>query len=122
MLKKSILPLGDSAKLTIDDIAHALASGAVEKLQQSLQKAWHEDTNAVMIIRGCQSYFQQLGLAGYAMRSGQSAQNAIRSLRPPHISNYKNVCNRICGAGNHKQQWTLSTGYKILNYKLNLTG
>jgi DNA polymerase-3 subunit delta len=75
--------LGDSARLTIDDIAHALASGAVATLQQSLQKAWHEDTNAVMIVRGCQSYFQRLGLAGYAMRSGQSVQNAIRSLRPP---------------------------------------
>ena len=75
--------LGDSARLSIDDIAHALASGAVAKLQQSLQKAWHEGANAVMIVRGCQSYFQQLGLAGYAMRSGQSVQNAIRSLRPP---------------------------------------
>ncbi len=75
--------LGDNAKLAIDDIAEALASGAVARLQQSLQKAWHEDANAVMIVRGCQSYFQQLGLAGYAMRNGESAQNAIRGLRPP---------------------------------------
>ncbi len=83
--------LGDNAKLTIDDIANAVASGAVEKLQHSLQKAWHEDANAVMIVRGCQSYFQQLGLAGYAMKSGQSTQNAIRSLQPPphfKIQNY----------------------------------
>ena len=75
--------LGDNAKLAIDDIADALAGGAVEKLQQSLQKAWHEDTNAVMIVRGCQNYFQQLGLAGYAMQSGKSAKSAIRTLRPP---------------------------------------
>lgn len=75
--------LGDSAKLAIDDIAEALASGAVARLQQSLQKAWHENTNAIMIVRGCQSYFQQLALAGYAMRNGDSAQNAIRGLRPP---------------------------------------
>lgn len=74
--------LGDNAKLAIDDIADALASGAVAKLQKSLQKAWHEDANAVMILRGCQSYFRYLGLAGYAMRGGQSAQNAIRNLRP----------------------------------------
>ena len=54
--------LGDSAMLAIDDIADALASGAVAKLQQSLQKAWHEDTNAITIVRGCQNYFQQLFL------------------------------------------------------------
>lgn len=77
------LALGDNSKLAIDDIAEALASGAVTRLQQSLQKAWHEDTNAVMIVRGCQNYFKHLGLAGYAMRSGKSSQNAIRSLRPP---------------------------------------
>ena len=41
------------------------------------------DANAVMIIRGCQTYFRQLGLAGYAMTNGQSAENALRSLRPP---------------------------------------
>lgn len=77
------IALGDSANLAIDDIADAMASGAVKLLQQSLQKAWHEDTNAIMIVRGCQNYFRQLGLAGYAMASGQPANNAIRSLKPP---------------------------------------
>ncbi|MDC1381983.1 DNA polymerase III subunit delta [Candidatus Puniceispirillum sp.] len=77
------IALGDSANLAINDIAEALASGTVRRLQQSLQKAWYEDMNAVMIVRGCQSYFRQLGLAGYAMASGESAQNAIRCLKPP---------------------------------------
>ena len=44
--------LGDNAKLAIDDIADALASGAIARLQQSLHKAWHENMNAVMIVRG----------------------------------------------------------------------
>ncbi len=77
------IALGDSANLAIDDIADALASGAVGLLQLSLQKAWHEDANAIMIVRGCQNYFRQLGLAGYALAEGQPAQNAIRNLRPP---------------------------------------
>jgi len=34
-------------------------------------------------LRGCQSYFRQLGLAGHAMKQGQTAQNAVRALRPP---------------------------------------
>ena len=80
------IALGDSANLAIDDIADALASGAVAQLQKSLQKAWHEDANAVMILRGCQRYFRQLGLAGYAMACGKTAQNAIQSLQPtPHF-------------------------------------
>ena len=77
------IALGDSANLAIDDIAEALASGAVRRLQQALQKAWYEGMNAVMIVRGCQSYFRQLGLASYAMANGQPAQIAIRSLKPP---------------------------------------
>ena len=101
--------LGDNAKLAIDDIAEALASGAVARLQQSLQKAWHDDTNAVMIVRGCQNYFQQLGLAGYAMRSGQSAQNAIRGLRPP--PHFK-IQNRL---QSHLQRWQPQIAMDIVN-------
>ncbi len=78
-----LISLGDSANLAIDDIADALASGAVTQLQKSLQKAWCEDANAVMIVRGCQSYFRQLLMAGHAMGVGQTAESAIRNLRPP---------------------------------------
>ena len=56
--------------------------GAVTQLQQSLQKAWHDDASAVMIVRGCQNYFRQLGLAGHAMAGGQTVQRAIQSLQP----------------------------------------
>jgi DNA polymerase-3 subunit delta len=101
--------LGDNAKLAIDDIADALANGAVAKLQQSLQKAWHEDANAVMIVRACQSYFQKLGLAGYAMRNGQSAQDAIRSLRPsPHFK----IQNRL---QSHLLSWQPQLAMDIVN-------
>ena len=101
--------LGDSAKLAIDDIADALASGTVARLQQSLQKAWHEDTNAVMIVRGCQSYFQRLALAGYAMRSGQSAQNAVRSLRPPPHFKIQNYLQ------SHLQRWQPEIAMNTVN-------
>ena len=101
--------LGDNARLAIDDIADALASGAVARLQKSLQKAWHEDTNAVMITRGCQKYFQQLGLAGYAMKNGQSAQNAIRSLRPPPHFNVQKCLQ------SHLQRWQPHLAMDVVN-------
>ncbi len=75
--------LGDSAVLTVDDVADALASGNVPALSKALRKAWREEANCVMITRGCQTYFKQLGILGYAVLAGQSPQNAVRGLRPP---------------------------------------
>jgi DNA polymerase-3 subunit delta len=75
--------LGDSALLAIDDIADALANGMVSKLQKALNKAWLDDATAVMVLRGCQTYFRHLSLAGHNVATGQSPQHALRSLRPP---------------------------------------
>ena len=74
--------LGDSALLAIDDIADAIAAGQASQLREALKKAWADEANAVTILRGCQSYFRHLGLAGHAMKQGQTAQNALRALRP----------------------------------------
>ena len=103
------IALGDSAILAFDGIADALASGAVSRLQQELQKAWYEDTNAVMIIRGCQTYFRQLSLASYAMAAGQSAQNALRSLRPPpHFKTQARL-------ETHLQRWRPDLAMDVVN-------
>ena len=75
--------LGDSALLTIDDVANAVATGNVVALSTALHKAWREEANSVMIIRGCQTYFNQLRMLGYAVLAGQSPKNAVRGLRPP---------------------------------------
>ena len=75
--------LGDSAVLTVNDVADAVATGHVPALSKSLRKAWREEANCMTIIRGCQSYFNQLGMLGYAVLAGQSPRNAVRGLRPP---------------------------------------
>mgnify|MGYP001157282705 CR=1 FL=1 len=75
--------LGDSAVLAIDDVANAVATGHVPALSKALHKAWCEEANCVMIIRGCQTYFNQLGMLGYAVLAGKSPQTAVRGLRPP---------------------------------------
>ena len=75
--------LGDSAVLAVEDVATAVANGNVPALSNALRKAWLEEANCVMILRGCQTYFHQLGALGYAVSAGQSTQNAVRSLRPP---------------------------------------
>ena len=75
--------LGDSAVLAVDDVANALAIGNVAALSTALHKAWHEDANSITVIRGCQTYFNQLAMLGYAVIAGQSPQHAVRGLRPP---------------------------------------
>ena len=75
--------LGDSAALAITDIAVAAAQGNPDQLQSSLAKAWHEDANAIMVLRGCQGYFRQLAMAADDMARGRNANDAIRGLRPP---------------------------------------
>ena len=103
------IALGDSANLAIDDIADSLASGAVDRLQKSLQKAWYEDTNPVVIVRGCQGYFRKLGLAGHAMTGGKSAQNAIKSLRPPPHFKLQDQLQA------HLQRWRPQLAMSIVN-------
>ncbi len=75
--------LGDSAVLVVNDVADALATGHVPALSKALRKAWHEKANSVMILRGCQTYFNHLGILGYAVLDGQSPQKTVQTLRPP---------------------------------------
>ena len=44
-----IKSLGDNTVLTIDKIAHALASGNIKNLQKELNKAWYENVHAISI-------------------------------------------------------------------------
>ena len=82
-LKDITTSLGDSAALAITDIATAAANGQVSDLKRALGKAWHEESNAVMILRGCQGYFKQLQSAAYEINASASATDAVRTLRPP---------------------------------------
>ena len=75
--------LGDSASLAVTDIAISAASGATPQLKHDLAKAWTEDLSAIMVLRGCQGYFRQLEMAGYACETGKAAGEAVRGLRPP---------------------------------------
>ena len=75
--------LGDSAVLAVDDVANAVANGNVPALSKALHKAWLDEATCVMVIRGCQTYFNQLSMLGCAVLAGQSPQNAVRGLRPP---------------------------------------
>ena len=75
--------LEDSTTLAIDDVAGAVADGDIARLQNAIAKAWSEDANPVMVIRGCHNYFRSLLIAAHAVSTGSSRDMAIKSLRPP---------------------------------------
>ena len=75
--------IGDSGMLAISDIAMAAADGKVDALERAIDKAWSEQQASVTVLRGSQIYFRQLLQAARAMRNGNSAQQAVKSLRPP---------------------------------------
>jgi DNA polymerase-3 subunit delta len=77
------MALGDSATLAISDIAMAAADGKADALERAIDKAWSEQQASVTVLRGSQAYFRQLLQAARAMRHGSSAQQAVKSLRPP---------------------------------------
>ena len=101
--------LGDSAVLAVDDVANAVANGHVPALSNALHKAWLEDANCVMIIRGCQTYFTRLRTLGYAVSAGQSPQSAVRSLRPPVHFELQNALIR------HLKNWRPQRCMDIVN-------
>ena len=116
--------LGDSTVLAVDDVADAIATGNVAALSRALHKAWREEANSVTMIRRCQTYFNQLGMLGYAVLAGQSAQSAVRELRPPlhfklqdalirHLKNWQPQ--RCMDMVNRLQDIEINIKYKTIN-------
>ena len=101
--------LGDSALLAIDDVASAVANGQVPALSAALHKAWLEEANCVMIIRGCQTYFNHLRMLSLAINAGRPAQNAVRNLRPPVHFKLQDALIQ------HAQKWQTSRCMQMVN-------
>jgi len=78
-----VTALGDGAGLAISDIAAAAADGHVALLERTIEKAWEDKQPGVAVLRGCQFHFRQLLSAARVMQRGGSAQQAVKSLRPP---------------------------------------
>ncbi len=75
--------IGDSAALSMDDVAMAAAEGDQATAQRVLDRLFHEGTSPITVLRSLQRHFQRLHLAAGAMASGKSAEQAIAQLKPP---------------------------------------
>ncbi len=75
--------LGDSARLSMDDLVYAAASGDFGGLEKHLRRARDDGLAPVSILRAAQRHLQRLQLARAQIDQGKPAPDAMKSLRPP---------------------------------------
>lgn len=75
--------IGDSASMTLDDIAFAAAAGSIDRLTHLMDRARREGLAAISILRAVARHFQRLQLVSGSIDEGSSVETAMKSLRPP---------------------------------------
>ena len=83
VLEDAIACVGDSATLSLQDIALAVANGDQAGLERSLTRAYAENLAPVAILRSVARHFQRLHLTAGHVAAGQSPERAVAALRPP---------------------------------------
>lgn len=103
------MAIGDVKAVSLDDIAHAVASGDQRSLSTAMDRAFSEGTNAVGIIRAVQRHLDRLHQAKCFTEKGDSVQSAVKKLKPPVF--FKFVATFEAQA----KAWTISDLAKALN-------
>lgn len=84
-LEDALACIGDTASLSMDDLALATADGDHVTAQRVLDRLFREGTHAVAVLRALSRHFQRLHYAAGLMAQGKSADAAMGSLKPPVI-------------------------------------
>jgi DNA polymerase-3 subunit delta len=82
-LAEAAASVGDTAALTIEDAIYAAADGDPAALDRALSRGFQEGEAPVSVLRAAQRHIHRLQLCRGRIESGQSAEDAMRSLRPP---------------------------------------
>ena len=73
--------VGDTAALSMDDLASAAAQGDQTAVQRVLDRLFGEGTSPIPILRALQRHFQRLHLLAGQMAKGQTSDQALASLK-----------------------------------------
>ncbi len=76
------LCVGDSAEMTLEDLAYAAAGGEQHALARALARVAAEGTSPVTVLRAAARHFQRLHFAKAMMAGGADMGRAIGALRP----------------------------------------
>ncbi len=77
--------LGDTAGLSLDDVALAAGDGDLPELMRCLDRAWAGKDGPVQVLRSVIRHFQRLHLAAALVAEGKPPKSALAGLRPPVI-------------------------------------
>jgi DNA polymerase-3 subunit delta len=82
-LAEAAATVGDTAALSLQDVAYAVGAGEVAALERALARSFDEGTSPVGVLRAVSRHFQQLHLMSAALAQGRDAESALRQMRPP---------------------------------------
>jgi DNA polymerase-3 subunit delta len=71
--------VGDSAALSLDDVAHAVADGDLAALERAFDRALAEGAGAVQPLRATANHFKRL----HQVAEARDVAQAVEKLRPP---------------------------------------
>lgn len=74
--------IGDSAEVTLDDLAFAVGAGDSLRLERALERAREAGAQPVSLLRAVSRHFQRLHQAASGMESGMPPDKALAALRP----------------------------------------
>ncbi len=81
-LEDVLASVGDSAEVTLDDLAFAVAGGDRRALERALERARASGAQPVSLLRAVSRHFQRLHQAAAAMEGGLTVERAMATLRP----------------------------------------
>lgn len=82
-LDDAIACVGDSADLTLDDLAFSVASGDLTMVERTMNRSFLEGSHAVTILRAVARHFHKLQFVSGLTAQGLSIEDASKKLRPP---------------------------------------
>lgn len=84
-LEDAMACVGDTAGLSLDDLAMAVADGDQAGALRVLDRLYREGTNPVTALRSLARHFQRLHMAAGLMAQGRGIDQAVGALKPPPI-------------------------------------
>jgi DNA polymerase-3 subunit delta len=82
-LEDAVACVGDSAALTLDDLALAVAGGDLPGLERTLLRGFEAGSSPVAALRSVARHFQRLHIVSGTIAAGLSPGDAVKRLRPP---------------------------------------
>lgn len=82
-LGDAVATVGDSAAMTLEDLAFAAAGGDLAGLARALDRAWREGAAPIGVLRATSRHVQRLHLAAGLVAEGRPPEAAVKALRPP---------------------------------------